>query len=165
MECRLIKDSTLRKSSEEKLGGYEAEINKLETELKWSKTEGNKKELFGGGGNREFNPKEEGDAMLKAADQIQDKTAQSLKHTEQMVQLTKEVATATIEELRRQREQIKDITEEVMQLEDNLTRADKLIRTFGRRMATDKFIQCFACVNVLLLAGVIILTSCGLVSC
>ena len=103
--------------------------------------------------------------MLKAADQIQDKTAQSLKHTEQMVQLTKEVATATIEELHRQKEQIKDITEEVMQLEDNLTRADKLIRTFGRRMATDKFIQCFACVNVLLLAGVIILTSCGLVSC
>ena len=32
----------------------------------------------------------------------------------------------------------------------------RLIRTFGRRMATDKFIQCFACINVLLLTGVII---------
>mmetsp|Transcript_19208 Transcript_19208/g.40048 ORF Transcript_19208/g.40048 Transcript_19208/m.40048 type:complete len:91 (-) Transcript_19208:86-358(-) len=55
-----------------------------------------------------------------------------------------------------QRDQIKDITEEVMQIEDNLSRADKLIKTFGRRMATDKFIQCFTCVNVLLLVGVIV---------
>ena len=43
-----------------------------------------------------------------------------------------------------------------MQIEDNLARADKLIKTFGRRMATDRFIQCFACVNVLLLVGVIV---------
>jgi SNARE protein len=42
-----------------------------------------------------------------------------------------------------------------MRIEDNLNRADKLIKTFGKRMATDRFIQCFACVNILLLAGVV----------
>mmetsp|Transcript_19209 Transcript_19209/g.40053 ORF Transcript_19209/g.40053 Transcript_19209/m.40053 type:complete len:90 (-) Transcript_19209:47-316(-) len=45
-----------------------------------------------------------------------------------------------------QRDQIKDITEEVMQIEDNLSRADKLIKTFDRRMGIDKFKQCFTCV-------------------
>ena len=43
-----------------------------------------------------------------------------------------------------------------MQIEDNLSHADQLIKTFWRRMATDKFIQCFTCVNVLLLVGVIV---------
>jgi SNARE protein len=134
---------------------------RLESELKWAKTEGGKKELFGtqsakpGGGTDGMSAVEEGDQMLRDAEGIQDKTEQSLIHSRQMVEATKEVGQATIEELHRQRNQIKDITEEVMQIEDNLARADKLIRTFGRRMATDKFIQCFACVNILLLVGVI----------
>mmetsp|Transcript_31126 Transcript_31126/g.46945 ORF Transcript_31126/g.46945 Transcript_31126/m.46945 type:complete len:83 (-) Transcript_31126:69-317(-) len=42
-----------------------------------------------------------------------------------------------------------------MRMEDNLQRADKLIKAFGKRMATDKLIQCFACINILLLVGVI----------
>jgi hypothetical protein len=37
-----------------------------------------------------------------------------------------------------------------------LNRADKLIKTFGKRMATDKLIQCFACTNILLLVGVVV---------
>ena len=42
-----------------------------------------------------------------------------------------------------------------MRIDDNLNRADKLIMTFGKRMATDRFILCFACVNILLLCGVV----------
>jgi len=94
--------------------------------------------------------------MLADAGRIQDKTAASIAHTKAVVEATKEVGNATLEELHRQRDQIKDIDEEVMLIEDNLSRADKLIKTFGRRMATDKFIQCFTCLNVLLLVGVIV---------
>lgn len=155
METRLIKDGVKRRAMETKYSDYEKKINELEGEVKWSRTEGNKKELFGSSGDP-LTSAEEGDSMLKDASQIQDKTEQSLMHSKQMVEATKDVAVATLEELHRQRDQIKDVTEEVMQIEDNLARADKLIKTFGRRMATDRFIQCFACVNVLLLVGVIV---------
>ena len=154
MEMRLIKNGIDRRGFEEKLKKHDVAIGKLLGELKWAKSDGAKSELFGGA-SRGQNPEGEGDAMLAGASKLQDKTADSLLHTQKMVEATKEVGQATIEELHRQREQIKDITEEVIQIEDNLARADKLIRTFGRRMATDKFIQCFACINVLLLAGVI----------
>ena len=61
-----------------------------------------------------------------------------------------------MEELLRQREQIRTIDNEANRIEDNLQRADKLIKAFGKRMATDKLIQCFACINILLLVGVIV---------
>eukprot|EP00518_Triparma_eleuthera_P003232 CAMPEP_0182463850 /NCGR_PEP_ID=MMETSP1319-20130603/8011_1 /TAXON_ID=172717 /ORGANISM="Bolidomonas pacifica, Strain RCC208" /LENGTH=241 /DNA_ID=CAMNT_0024663439 /DNA_START=56 /DNA_END=778 /DNA_ORIENTATION=+ len=156
METRLIKDGVQRRSYEAKHDDYEKRVKALRGEVKWARTEGNKKELFGGMTGEPMSGQEEGDSMLRQANDLQDKTEQSLQHSKQMVDATKEVAVATLEELHRQRDQIKDITEEVMQIEDNLSRADKLIKTFGRRMATDRFIQCFACVNVLLLVGVIV---------
>ena len=39
---------------------------------------------------------------------------------------------------------------------DNLARAEALVKQFGKRMAGDKFIQCFALLNCLLLVGVVI---------
>ena len=41
--------------------------------------------------------------MLNRADALQDKTEESLQHTRQMVDATKDVAVATLEELHRQR--------------------------------------------------------------
>ena len=41
-------------------------------------------------------------------------------------------------------------------LGDNLARAEALVKQFGKRMAGDKFIQCFAVINCLLFLGVII---------
>lgn len=101
---------------------------------------------------------EAGDMMLNEMDDIQDKTKSSLQNTKNMVAASKHVGEATMEELLRQREQIRTIDEEAMRIEDNLTRADKLIKTFGKRMATDRMIQCFACVNILLLVGVVVYT-------
>ena len=93
--------------------------------------------------------------MLSDMNEIQDKTMSSLQNTKGMVAASKQVGEATMEELLRQREQIRTIDEDAMRIDDNLNRADKLIKTFGKRMATDRFIQCFACVNILLLCGVV----------
>ena len=41
-----------------------------------------------------------------------------------------------------------------MIIEDNLTRADKLIRNFTKRMMTDKLILCFTLINMSCLFGV-----------
>ena len=105
---------------------------------------------------QELDAEESGDALLKDAHKIQDKTQSAIDNIARMTNEAKDVGMGTMEELRRQREQITAIDEEAMKIEDNLKRADKLIRNFGRRMATDKLIQCFACLNVLLLVGVII---------
>ena len=77
-------------------------------------------------------------------------------NTNRLVKESIEVGEATMEELLQQREQIRNIDNEAMRIEDNLQRADKLIKAFGKRMATDKLIQCFACINILLLVGVIV---------
>merc|ERR1719198_1548018 len=66
-----------------------------------------------------------------------------------MIEASKEVGQATLEELNRQREQIAGI-------EDNLTRADKLIRTFGKRMATDKCIQVFTIINLVMVVIIVV---------
>ena len=63
---------------------------------------------------------------------------------------------ATLEELERQRNVLSNIEQEIDRVDDNLARAEALLKQFGKRMASDKFIQCFAVLNCLLLLGVII---------
>ncbi|GMH76386.1 hypothetical protein TrRE_jg6240, partial [Triparma retinervis] len=102
METRLIKDGIVRRSFEQKYDDYDARIKTLTSEAKWAKTSGNKRELFGGAASSSHTAEEEGDAMLNRADALQDKTEESLQHTRQMVDATKDVAVATLEELHRQ---------------------------------------------------------------
>ena len=97
-----------------------------------------------------------GDAMLKDMNGIQDKTQDSLARTKTMVAESKEVGVATLEELNRQREVIGNIDSEIDRIDDSLARAEALLKQFGKRMASDHFIQCFALVNCLLLLGVVL---------
>merc|ERR1712038_2231407 len=69
---------------------------------------------------------------------------------------TKDVAVTTLEELERQEEQIQNIDKNVGNIEGNLNRSDKLIKMFRKRIATDKVIQAFACINILLILCVIV---------
>ena len=94
--------------------------------------------------------------ILIKASQLQDKTFESLTRTKQMIEASKEVGAATIEELRRQRDQMIDIEKEVDQIDTNLIRAGRLITNFSRRMATDRIIQGFSCINILVLLGLIL---------
>jgi len=161
MECRLVSDPAQRQRYEGQLGKHERELSKLANDVKALKAEAQRGQLFVGANNDlagggEVDPEATGDYLLNEASKIQDKTATSLENTRNMVAESKEVGMATMEELQRQRAQIESIDNEAMRMEDNLNRADKLIKTFGRRMATDKFIQCCACLNVCLLVGVIV---------
>lgn len=156
-EKRLIRDKAVRAQYEAKEAEYEQKTQQLVTEIKWARTEGEKAALMAGG--RGATEGKTNDDYLNAATKIQDKTDQSLAHTKAMIEATKQVGNATLEELHRQRAQINDITEEVLLIDDNLTRAEKLVRTFGRRMMTDKVIQCFALLNLIALLVLIIYVS------
>lgn len=120
--------------------------------------EGDRQQIFLGANtdNNELGPEATGDALLNEAERLQDKTQTKLSNTKVMIEESKQVGMMTVEELQRQRDQIQNIDGDVMRMEDNLERADKLIKTFGKRMATDKLIQCFACVNILLIVAVVV---------
>lgn len=168
MECRLVADPKQRRMYENKLQRLSEELGSCANDLKALKGGMQRGELFtgartgttGGGYNGDgqdgMSGEEAGDIMLNDMNDIQDKTKSSLANTKNMVAASKQVGEATMEELLAQREQIRNIDSEVMRIEDNLNRADKLIKTFGKRMATDRFIQCFACINILLLVGVVV---------
>lgn len=155
MECRLVSDPNQRRRYENQLARHEEDWKALSSDLK---AEGQRGQLFVGANKDggEISPEATGDYMLEEASRLQDRTKDSLGRTKQMVAESKETGMATLEELERQRGQIENIDREAMRIEDSLARADKLIKTFGRRMATDKFIQCCAVFNLLLVVGVIL---------
>jgi SNARE protein len=138
----------------------EQELRTLQADLRALQAEEDRGELFvssgGGGGDGEVDPTKAGSNMLNEASGLQDKTQDSLANTKNMIAASKEVGVSTLEELQRQREVIQNIENEADRMDDNLARAEALLKQFGKRMASDKFIQCFAVINCLLLLGVVI---------
>lgn len=58
-----------------------------------------------------------------------------------MIEESKTVGQATVEQLRGQKEQITDIQKDIDTMDSNISRAERLIYNFTRRMATDRIIQ------------------------
>ena len=162
MEIRLVQDVKERRRLEQRLQKMEQEVRTLQADLKALQAEENRGELFvsGGGGGTGFDgdqdPVRAGSNMLAEASVLQDKTQDSLTNTRNLIAQSKEVGVSTLEELQRQREVIQNIEKEADRMDDNLARAEALIKQFGKRMASDKFIQCFAVLNCLLLLGVVL---------
>jgi len=156
METRLVSEANQRRKYENQILRHEESLVKIEADLKAHRTNNSREQLFVGGGNNEIDPEVGGDSLLKDASRLQNKTQDSINRTKQMVTESKEVGLATVEELHRQREQIENIDKDADRMGDELNRADLLIKTFMKRMATDKIFQCFALTNCLLLVGVVI---------
>lgn len=161
MEIRLVQDIKERRRLEGNLQKMDQELRTLKADLKALQADENRGELFisggaGDGDDGEADPTKAGTNMLNEASALQDKTQDSLQNTRNMIAASKEVGVSTLEELQRQREVINNIDKEADRLDDNLARAEALMKQFGKRMAGDKFIQCFAVINCLLLLGVVI---------
>mmetsp|Transcript_22396 Transcript_22396/g.41709 ORF Transcript_22396/g.41709 Transcript_22396/m.41709 type:complete len:245 (-) Transcript_22396:234-968(-) len=160
MEIRLVQDINERRRLEGTLQTMDQELRTLKADLKALQADENRGELFvaggAGGEDGEQDPTMAGSNMLAEAAALQDKTQDSLSNTKNMIAASKEVGVATLEELQRQREVINNIDRETDRLDDNLARAEALMKQFGKRMAGDKFIQCFALLNCCLLCGVVI---------
>mmetsp|Transcript_9245 Transcript_9245/g.26402 ORF Transcript_9245/g.26402 Transcript_9245/m.26402 type:complete len:237 (-) Transcript_9245:336-1046(-) len=159
METRLVQDVQQRRQLEGRLQKLDQELRTLKADLVALKADQDRGELFvtaGENGDLEGGPDATmaGSNMLNEASRLQDKTQDSLANTKNLIAQSKEVGVATLEELHRQREVIENIDREADRMDDNLARAELLIKTFGKRMATDSFIQCMALLNCLLLLGV-----------
>lgn len=161
MEIRLVADVNQRKKYETRLQRLDQQMMTLQADCKALKQEHERGELFEGQGGPGGEATEEdgqkaGDKMMGEMHDIQNKTEDSLGNTKAMIAASKEVGMATLEELERQRDVLSNIETEIDRVDDNLARAEALMKQFGKRMASDKFIQCFAVLNCLLLLAVII---------
>jgi len=158
MEVRIL-DQSARQTYGAELTKHDQNLSEIREELKALRAESSRNQLFVGANTEDGgleSMQNDGDKMLDDAARLQDKTADSLSNTMALIADSKTTGMQTLEDLEMQRDQLRGIDSDVMRLEDNLKRADLLIKTFGKRMATDKVIQCFACVNILLVVGVII---------
>jgi len=163
METRLVQDVKQRRKLEKRLQKLDQQLRALKADLKALQAEEDRDQLFvtggGGGQDADEDPSKAGTNMLNEASMLQDKTQDSLANTKNLIAQSKEVGVSTLEELQRQREVIENIDKQADRMDDNLARSSALLKQFGKRMGTDKFIQCFAALNLLLLLGVIIYIS------
>ncbi|KAI3629310.1 hypothetical protein MIR68_012649 [Amoeboaphelidium protococcarum] len=123
---------------EEKARTFDQEITKLNDDLSWAMTSAERDDLFN-------KPTRNADQMtakelVDHASNVQKESKQSTERTKQVLQHTIDVGTKTNEVLKEQTVQLETIDQNVDLIESNLTRADKQIRIFLRRMATDKVI-------------------------
>eukprot|EP00536_Pseudo-nitzschia_multiseries_P002767 jgi/Psemu1/283949/fgenesh1_pg.38_\ len=162
MEIRLIQDTKLRDKYKKKFGKLDQEIKTLKADLKALQQDLHKSELFvsKGAGDRdgygEMDGTMAGTHMLNDAKVLQDKTQDSLNKTKQLIAQSEEVGNATLAELEEQKRTLMQIDAKVDEMANNLERAEKLVKQFARKMASDRLIQCFAVVNCLLLLGVVV---------
>jgi len=162
METRLVTDIRQRRQYEHRLQRLDEDLSHLNADLQALKQDVERGRLFHGRGNGDSDEFVEedalkaGDNMLGEAGRIQNQTQESLHVTKQLVAESKEVGMSTLEELRRQRETLTRIDQQADRIEGALDVAEKLIKQFSKRMASDRFIQCFAFVNVMLLVGVVV---------
>lgn len=161
LELRLVKDRTQKGEFDKKAKVLDDRANEYTKVVKDVKHLQQKDDLTGGSSaNLAANPYDTkgktNDDLLQASSNVQDLTVESLVRTAAMIEASKDVGEQTLEELRRQKDQIKNIEAEVLVIDSNLQRAEKLILNFGRRMATDKLIQGFATLNILIMLGLIL---------
>jgi septal ring factor EnvC (AmiA/AmiB activator) len=151
MEIRLVQDVQQRRKYESRLNQLDQQLKVLKADAEALESETARGALFveaytggptNGHGENGLDGVKAGDAMLSEAARIQDKTQDSLANTKAMIADSKEVGAATLEELERQREVISSIDTHVDRIDDNLARAEVLLKQFGKRMASDHFIQC-----------------------
>jgi len=154
LEMRLLRNKEIKGTHERKLKKIEMRCAVLGHEIEWAQQAGRRRKLLTSQAcHDEFKGNDE---YLDGADKIQDQTQDALSRTMNLVEASKEIGQSTLNELESQQEQIKDITADILIIEDNLSRADKLIRNFTKRMMTDKLIMCFSFLNMCGLVGIIL---------
>mmetsp|Transcript_26556 Transcript_26556/g.43482 ORF Transcript_26556/g.43482 Transcript_26556/m.43482 type:complete len:293 (+) Transcript_26556:226-1104(+) len=79
-----------------------------------------------------------GKELVQVASKVQDKSKKSLMNQQRMVEEAKQIGASTAVKLKSQTEQIQRTADKVNEIESDLKRADKIIRTMLRGVARDK---------------------------
>ncbi|KAJ1619892.1 hypothetical protein T492DRAFT_1082129 [Pavlovales sp. CCMP2436] len=140
---------------DQKCKGHLATLQKLNTDLSWAKSEGERVELMQHPGGESADTMS-AQALIGRGAQIQEQSLASTARSKRLIEESRSVGVETATKLHTQTEQLRNIDEDIMKVESNLKRADMLIRAFLRRMATDKFIMVFMFLIVIGILTIII---------
>eukprot|EP00742_Colponemidia_sp_Colp-10_P012985 GILJ01014633.1.p1 GENE.GILJ01014633.1~~GILJ01014633.1.p1 ORF type:complete len:191 (-),score=34.12 GILJ01014633.1:238-789(-) len=140
---------TEERAYKDKLEKFDARFSELITELNWKRTEKLKKDVLLGG-KEEPRPLKHIDDMttfevIELGDKTQTQGKESLLRTKRLVEEARETGAHTALTLDAQTHQIGKIHDEMREIESTLKRADRMIRGFVRRHATDKVTRMFMC--------------------
>ncbi|KAJ3091892.1 hypothetical protein HK102_012814 [Quaeritorhiza haematococci] len=150
MEIRDLNDDEKEQQWSKKAREYEDRIAKLLNDVQWAETSAEV--------DAQKQPVQNIDnmtakQMTTQALAVQEKTQESVMRAKQVLEETIEIGTAVNQELKSQGEQMGKIQQDVEQVETNLKRANKQLRVFMRRMATDKIFILFI---FLIVVGIIV---------
>jgi len=148
-------DKTAANPYEVKATEYKETINTLIQDLNWVQ----ENELLGGQGAKRNLDSMTSDEVIDVAKKTQDASLKSLEQTLITIDNSKQVAADTASKLHEQTEKLKHIDEGVSEIQTNLKMAAKQLRSFARRVATDKLIMVFIVLIILAVIFVIIWTS------
>ena len=144
MEIRLIRNVGLRRTYERRLAQLDQQLKTLYADCKALESESARGELFveaeeqfatGNLNGNGMDGVEAGDIMLKESHSLQDETQDSLTRIKHIIADSKVVGVGTLEELDRQRKVTQNIDKATDRVDDHLSRSEKLLKRFGRRMA------------------------------
>eukprot|EP00695_Tsukubamonas_globosa_P002763 TRINITY_DN396_c0_g2_i1.p1 TRINITY_DN396_c0_g2~~TRINITY_DN396_c0_g2_i1.p1 ORF type:complete len:216 (-),score=53.98 TRINITY_DN396_c0_g2_i1:1-648(-) len=150
-------DPKQRQAGDMKVKEHSDTITKLVNEHKWLQSESDKGELVGGASSSAPMNADNMTAqqLVQAGLKVQDDSLSSALRIQRTVAVTQDVANATATKLMEQTEQLQKVSDNLDQLESNLKRADRELKMFIRRMATDKVILCFLVLIVIAVVFVI----------
>ncbi len=153
-------EPALQKQYKDKKNDYQEKLNQFATKIKFYRGAGERDTLMAGnrGGQEKDLNKQSGEELLSGALKTQDQTMAALNRIQQAAVDSKEIGMAVGSELIRQTEQMKNISEDLNNIESELTRSNALIRAFGMKMMTDRCIQIFLFLLVAGFAAIIILS-------
>lgn len=158
LELKLTRDKAVRADYEARVKDHENRFKALEKEFLISKAKSNKNSLFGDVVPTYMQSAEgkNNDDLLSDTHKIQELTMESVYRTKNMIEASKEIGTSTLQQIIAQKEQMIEIEKDIDLMDSNLVRAEKLVSNFAKRMATDRIIQLFASVNIVVLLGLIL---------
>jgi archaellum component FlaC len=162
VELTQIKDRALRNDKADRVKYFDEQIQAVTSTLQKAKLQQQRFDLLKDSRTNNNQYSTEGktnDELLDATNKVQDKTFESLGRTKMLIEQSKDVGTATIEELKRQWVQMQDIEDDIDKLESNVERAEQLVINFTRRMASDKIIQFFMVFNIVIVIIIVIYAS------
>lgn len=96
------------------------------------------------------------DDILNKAQRTQQQTVDTVDRIIKQVDETKNIGAETTQKLKEQTEQLARAEDGLNEIDDNLKLASKQLRSFARRVMTDKLILGFACLLVLAIIFIII---------
>lgn len=151
-----------RRSYQNKAKDHQTRLNKLLQDLQWVKVDRNRDDLMAGSRavpTRNTDPSQmEAGQLAQAGVEVQEDTFSSLERSRRNIEQTTEAGRETSAKLKQQTEQVNAISEDLTRIDTTLKRAGRELRAFIRRMATDKVIMCFLMLLVLGIVAAVIVT-------